>query len=91
MKIAVIDDSEQDLSIAVDYFKNYISNYHYGLYDNLTINNFPNTAFFLTFFEIIKCDSQIYIHKNADYLRSIFFVYIYQFFSYSIIFSKVLI
>ena len=56
MKIAVVDDSAQDLSAEIDYLSNYISNYYHGLSDNLKINGFQSAADFLNSFETYKFD-----------------------------------
>ena len=56
MKIAIVDDSAQDLSAEIDYLTAYISNYHHGLSDNLKINGFQCAADFLKSFEPGKFD-----------------------------------
>ena len=56
MKIAVIDDSAQDLSAEIDYLTTYISNNYHGLSDNLKINGFQSAADFLNSFECNKFD-----------------------------------
>ena len=56
VKIAVVDDSEQDLSMEVDYFANYITNYHCKLAHDLKVNAFSNAADFLKTFEAGKYD-----------------------------------
>ena len=56
MKIAVVDDSAQDLSAEINYLTTYISNYHHGLSDDLKINGFQSAADFLKSFEPGKFD-----------------------------------
>ena len=56
MKIAVVDDSAQDLSTEINYLTTYISNYHHGLSDDLKINGFQSAADFLKSFEPGKFD-----------------------------------
>lgn len=56
MKIAVIDDSAQDLSAEINYLTTYLSNKHKVFYVNSKISGFQNVSDFLYSFESEKFD-----------------------------------
>lgn len=56
MKIAVVDDSIEDLSAEIDYLTAYLSDRHKNLSVNLKISGFQNVADFLQSFEPGKFD-----------------------------------
>lgn len=51
MKIAVVDDSEKDLSAEIDYLNNYVKKFHGAMTKNLKIIGFKNANDFLNAFE----------------------------------------